>query len=78
MHDLALKQYEVALAEMTSMDELKKEMTYNYASILEQAGQYEAAMDELKKIYETDSQYRDVTQRLEYHYQSMTSDEVSS
>lgn len=76
MFDLAIKQYEVALPEMTVMDDLKKEMTYNYASILEQTEQYEAAMEELKKIYEVDSQYRDVSQRLEYHYQGMTSEEA--
>ncbi|MFZ5806750.1 MAG: hypothetical protein ACOY3I_06050 [Verrucomicrobiota bacterium] len=69
MLDLAKKQYESALTEMPMMDEIKKEITYNLACVLEAMNLKSAAIEELKKIYEVDALYRDVARRVENSYQ---------
>jgi tetratricopeptide (TPR) repeat protein len=69
MLDLAAKQFETAAAEMLAMDNTKKEIVYNLGCVLEQAGKKEAALEQFKIIYEVDSKYRDVSDRVEAAYQ---------
>lgn len=68
MLDLAEKTFRNAKAELSVMDNDKKEITYNLALLLEQMGKADAYIAEVKEIYEVDMGYRDVTQRVEASY----------
>jgi len=68
--DLALKQFETAKSEMLTMDNLKKEITYNLGLALEQAGRNEEALAQFKEIYEVDYHFSDVAERVESAYES--------
>ncbi len=69
MLDLAAKQYASAAAEIVAMDATKKDAIYSLGIALEEMGKKAEALDEFKKIYEIDSQYRDVADRVEAAYQ---------
>ncbi|MDR1303977.1 MAG: tetratricopeptide repeat protein [Verrucomicrobiales bacterium] len=69
MRDFAIKQFQTAAAEIPGMDELKKEIIYNLGSVLYESGQTEDALHQFKLIYEVDSQYRDVAEKVEASYQ---------
>lgn len=68
MLDLAAKTLADAASEITAMDSLKKEITYNLALVYEQMGQKEKSLENLKQIYEVDYGYRDVAARVEGSY----------
>lgn len=68
MLDFAIKQFQTAKLELGVMDSLKKEIVYNLGCVLEAEGKKEEALSEFKEIYEVDSQYRDVTERVESSY----------
>jgi tetratricopeptide (TPR) repeat protein len=68
MLDLAAKQLEDAARETMVMDEVKKEIIYNLALVYEEMGDALKHIDAMKKIYETDSGYRDVAARVESSY----------
>jgi len=68
MLDLAAKQLEDAAHETMVMDEIKKEIIYNLGLVYEQMGDAPKHIDAMKKIYETDSGYRDVAARVESSY----------
>jgi len=68
--DLAIKQFETAKSEMLTMDNLKKEITYNLGLALEHAERSEEALAQFKEIYEVDYHYRDVAERVESAYGS--------
>ena len=70
MLDFSVKQFQTAKSEMAIMDNLKKEIVYNLGCVLEAEGKKEEALKEFKEIYEVDSQYRDVTDRVESSYGS--------
>jgi len=70
MGDLAAKTLEKAASEMMTMDSTKKEIVYNLGLAYEQAGNMEKSLDCMKQIYETDYDYRDVSERVEGAYQS--------
>ena len=72
MLDLAAKQYATAASEIVAMDATKKEAIYLLGMTLNEMGKKAEALDELKKIYEVDSQYRDVADRVESAYQQST------
>jgi len=63
-HDLAIKQFEDALSEMEIMNEEKKGVLYNLADTYERMGKAGEAKAAFTKIYETDIQFKDVTERL--------------
>lgn len=65
MLPLAKKQFETAESEMVGMDDVKKEALHKLALVKEEMGDKEGYMAELMKIYEVDSQYEDVAQRIE-------------
>jgi len=68
MLDLAMKQLEEASQEISSMDEMKKEIVYNLGLVYERMGDLEKALSCMKQIYEVDYGYRDVAQRVESSY----------
>jgi tetratricopeptide (TPR) repeat protein len=68
MLDFAIKQLALAQSELPTMDEIKKEITYNLGTCYEVAGQAEKALDQWKMIYEYDMTYRDVAARVEASY----------
>jgi tetratricopeptide (TPR) repeat protein len=69
MLDLAAKQYASAASEIVAMDATKKDAIYSLGIALEEMGKKAEALEEFKKIYEIDSQYRDVADRVEAAYQ---------
>lgn len=69
MLDLAAKQYALAASEIVAMDIVKKDAIYSLGVILEEMGKKAEALDEFKKIYEVDSQFRDIAERVEAAYQ---------
>lgn len=69
MLDLAAKQYASAASEIVAMDATKKDAIYSLGIALEEMGKKPEALEEFKKIYEIDSQYRDVADRVEAAYQ---------
>ena len=68
MLDLAMKQLEEASQEISSMDEMKKEIVYNLGLVCERMGDTEKALGCMKQIYEVDYGYRDVARRVESSY----------
>jgi len=69
MLDLAAKQYALASSEIVAMDNVKKDAIYNLGIVLDEMGKKAEALEEFKKIYEIDSQFRDVADRVESAYQ---------
>ena len=69
MLDLAAKQYATAASEIVAMDATKKDAVYSLGLALEEMGKKSEALEEFKKIYEIDSRYRDVAERVESAYQ---------
>ncbi|MEQ1842132.1 MAG: tetratricopeptide repeat protein, partial [Verrucomicrobiales bacterium] len=65
MTDLAATQYEEALTELPTMDEVKKELLYNLGLLYEKLGNTAKYMECLKQIYAVDYGYRDVAVRGE-------------
>lgn len=72
MLDFAVKQFQSAATETVGFDDLKKEVVYNLGCVLEQMGKKAEALEEFKKIYEVDYQYKDVAERVERSYETPT------
>ena len=68
MNDLAAKTFSDALAELITMDAVKKETLYSLGEVYEGMGDKEKAIDCFKQIYEVDYGYRDVATRVESSY----------
>ncbi len=68
MTDMAIHQLEDANGEYPNMDDTKKELLYTIASLYEQSGNKDKALDNYKVIYEVDYGYRDVAQKVESSY----------
>jgi len=69
MLDLAMKQFEDAAAEITTMDATKKEIVYNLGIVYDKMGEREKSLNCMKQIYEVDYGYKDVADRVESSYQ---------
>ncbi|HEV3242949.1 MAG TPA: tetratricopeptide repeat protein [Chthoniobacterales bacterium] len=69
MPDLAMKQFEDAAKEITTMDAMKKEIVYNLGTVYEKMGERERSLNCMKQIYEADYGYKDVAERVESSYQ---------
>jgi tetratricopeptide (TPR) repeat protein len=69
MLDLAAKQLEEAAKGLLSMDAMKKEVVYNLGRIYETMGDKQRSLNCMKQIYEADSEYKDVTARVESSYE---------
>lgn len=64
--DLAREQFEKAAAELTEMNDLKKDIYYQLGGILEQQGQMAEAVNRYyKEIYQVDIAYRDISAKME-------------
>ena len=68
MLDFAEKQLTLAESELPVMDDLKKEIVYNLGLVYELTKQPDKALDQWKKIYDTEMGYRDVAARVEASY----------
>ncbi|MGY8643881.1 MAG: tetratricopeptide repeat protein [Verrucomicrobiales bacterium] len=66
--DLAVQQFEEAIAELTGMNDVKKELLYNLGVIHDKTGESEKALDSFKQIYSADYDYGDVAERVENSY----------
>jgi tetratricopeptide (TPR) repeat protein len=67
--DIAAEQLEKAAAELTSMDETKKDVVYELGSIYEAMGKGDKASVLYKEIYAVDFGYRDIAAKIERAYQ---------
>lgn len=70
MLDMAQKTFQTAASEIPSMDDSKKEITYNLAQVLEEMNKKQEAVELYKQIYEVDMGYKDVTEKVEKSYES--------
>ena len=68
MFDLSIKQLSDALADLHTMDHVKKEVLYEKGLIHEEIGDKTTALECFKQIYEVDYGYRDVAKRVESSY----------
>lgn len=68
MTDLAASQFEEALLELPTMDEVKKELLYNLGLLYEKLSNHAKYLECLKQIYAVDYGYRDVAARVEGSY----------
>jgi tetratricopeptide (TPR) repeat protein len=68
MLDLAMKQFEDAAKEITTMDPMKKDIVYNLGIVYEKMGDREKSLNCMKQIYEADYGYKDVAERVESSY----------
>lgn len=68
MLDLAARTLEEAVAELTGMDAIKKEIVYNLGLVYEKMGDNDRYLSNMKQIYEVDYGYRDVAERVEGSY----------
>lgn len=74
MLDLAAQQLEEAAREISSMDAMKKEITYSLGLVYELLGQKDKAIAAMKQIYQIDYGYRDVATRVEGSYERQAPD----
>jgi len=68
--DLAVDQFQAALAAMYTMDSVKKDVIYNLARTYEDMGKADEALKQLKVIYAEDIGFRDVAKRVEKLYKA--------
>lgn len=68
MLDMAVKQLDTALEDLTAMDNTKKEVLYEKGLLHEAMDDKTNAISSFKEIYEVDYGYRDVAQRVESSY----------
>jgi tetratricopeptide (TPR) repeat protein len=69
MLDLAAQQLEEAAQEISSMDEMKKEIVYNLGLVYDLMGERAKSIAVMKQIYQSEYGYRDVATRVERSYE---------
>lgn len=67
-YDIALEQLAKAAAELTLMDDVKKDIVYEMGLLHDLMGQTDKAVERFKEIYGVDIRYKDVAQRIEKAY----------
>lgn len=65
LYDIAIEQLKKAVSEMYSMDKNKLEAMYHLGLTYEKMGQPDSAYDYYKQIYQSDSKYLDVEERMQ-------------
>lgn len=70
MYDLAVNALTNAAAELPEMNDLKKDVYYQLGLIFEKLGRLAESISFMKKIYEVDSEYRDVARRVMDSYEN--------
>jgi tetratricopeptide (TPR) repeat protein len=68
LHDLAARSLQTAIREKQTFDDEKKELLYELASVLDQSGKAQEAIESFKLIYEADIGYRDVAAKIDAYY----------
>lgn len=68
MYDMAARSLQNAIKEKLVLDEEKKEMIYALGEVLEKMNKKEESIEQFKLIYEVDSSYKDVADRVERYY----------
>ncbi len=68
MHDMAINQFKKAIQSLREMDTTKKEVIYNLGNVYEEMKEWDKAIEQYKKIYEVDINYRDIAQKIENVY----------
>jgi tetratricopeptide (TPR) repeat protein len=68
MKDMAVKAFQSAKAEIPSMDNNKKDITYNLGKVLIELGRKAEGIEQMKEIYEIDMGYKDVNDIVEQSY----------
>ncbi|MDD2239587.1 MAG: hypothetical protein PHO14_01810 [Kiritimatiellae bacterium] len=67
-YDIAFEQLQKAAAELTLMDETKKDVVYQMGVLAEKMGRDDDALGFFKEIYGVDIKYRDISDRIENAY----------
>lgn len=75
MFDMAVAQFEKALEKLTALDDRKKDVLYNLGTVYEEMGKYKEALDEFKKIYEVDINFRDIAAKVDQAYKKQQEQE---
>jgi tetratricopeptide (TPR) repeat protein len=68
LHDLALEQFDRAIADTHGMDEFKKDVLYSSAQCCEALGKQDEAIRRYKLIYANDISFRDVASKIDGYY----------
>jgi tetratricopeptide (TPR) repeat protein len=68
MYDMAARNFQTAIELKPILDEEKKDLIYNYGSVLETMGKKAEAIDQFKILYESDMGYRDVAAKVDAFY----------
>jgi len=68
MLDLAVTQFKRALSKAPGITDKTKEIIYNLGTTYEKMGKTEEAVNEFKKIYEVDINYKDIATKIEKVY----------
>jgi len=68
LDELAVGQFEKALQEANIMEEVGRDIAYNLGLLYEKVGNYAAAEETYKKIFELDINYRDIAEKMETVY----------
>jgi tetratricopeptide (TPR) repeat protein len=68
MFDLAASHFKEAIAELTMMDNIKKDALYSLGIVYEHMNNKEQSIECMKEIYNADYEYRDVAHRVESSY----------
>jgi len=68
MYDMAAKTFSDTVAELSAMDNVKKDVVYNLGIVYEKMEEKEKSLTCMKQIYEVDYGYRDVAARVEGSY----------
>lgn len=72
MYDMAEKQYAAAYEGTEFVDDLAKEVLYNWAMAAEAAGHEEQYEEKIRQLYENDVSYRDVGERMNAIYKKQS------
>ena len=70
MLDLAITQFKKALSLTPEISDKTKDIIYNLGCAYETMEQFSEAINEFKKIYEVDINYKDVSQKIEQAYRN--------
>ena len=66
--DLAATTFQEAIKEKVVFDDEKKDLIYQYGSLLEKMGKREEAIAQFKQIFAVDAEYRDVEEKMSKFY----------
>jgi tetratricopeptide (TPR) repeat protein len=70
MNDSAVRTLQNAIKEKAGFDDDKKDLIYQLGCVFEKMGKKAEAIEQFLQIYETDSNYRDVSAKVDAHYAS--------